>query len=70
VREFLDCVKSRRQPKANAEAACYTHIACHAANIAAFLKRDLEFDPVKNEFLNDDEANRFRSEALRAPWQI
>jgi len=70
VREFLDCVKSRRQPKANAEAACYTHIACHAANIASFLKRDLEFDPVKNEFLNDDEANRFRSEALRAPWQI
>ena len=34
VRDFLDCVKSRSQPKGNADAACNAHIACHAANIA------------------------------------
>ena len=34
VRDFLDCVKTRSQPKGNAEAACNAHIACHAANIA------------------------------------
>ena len=45
VRDFLDCVKTRSQPKANAEAACYSHITCHAANIAIALNRQLKFDP-------------------------
>lgn len=70
VREFLDCVKTRAKPKANADVACYSHIACHAANIACFLGRKLAYDPVKNEFPGDDEANRLRSEALREPWRI
>ena len=70
VRDFLDCVKSRCQPRANAEAACYSHIACHAANIAIFLDRKLAYDPVKHEFLDDEPANRLRSEALRDPWRI
>lgn len=70
VRNFLDCVKSRSQPRANAEAACYSHIACHAANISLFLNRKLNYDPVKNEFINDPEANRLRSEALRDPWRL
>ncbi len=70
VRDFLDCVKSRAATRANADAACYAHIACHAANIALFLGRKVSFDPVKNEFINDEEANRFRSEALREPWRL
>ncbi|NQT14471.1 MAG: gfo/Idh/MocA family oxidoreductase, partial [Planctomycetes bacterium] len=45
-------------------------IACHAANIAIFLDRKLQYDPVKNVFIGDDEANRLRSEALRSPWTI
>lgn len=70
VRDFLDCVKSRSQPKANAVAACYAHITCHAANIALFLNRQLKFDPQKHEFIGDEQANRLRSEALREPWRI
>ena len=70
VRDFLDCVKSRAATRANADAACYAHIACHAANIALFLGRKVSFDPVKNEFIDDEEANRFRSEALREPWRL
>jgi len=70
VRDFLDCVKSRGMPRANADVACRSHIACHAANIAIFLGRKLAYDPKKNEFLGDDEANRLRSEALRAPWRL
>ena len=70
VRNFLDCVKTRALPRAHAEAACYAHIACHAANIALYLKRKVRYDPVKHEFINDDEANRLRSEALREPWRI
>jgi hypothetical protein len=63
-------VKSRNQPRANASAACQSHIVCHAANIAKFLNRKLSYDPVKNEFIGDEEANRLRSEALREPWRI
>jgi predicted dehydrogenase len=70
VRDFLNCVKTRSEPRANAEVACYAHIACHAANIAIFLDRKLDYDPQKNEFINDEQANRLRSEALREPWRI
>jgi predicted dehydrogenase len=70
VRDFLDCVKTRSKPKANAEAACYSHITCHAANIALALGRKLTFDPRKHEFIGDEQANRLRSEALREPWRL
>ena len=70
VRNFLDCVKTRAQTRANADAACQAHIACHAANIALFLKRKLKYDPHNNEFIDDEQANRLRSEALREPWRI
>jgi hypothetical protein len=70
IRNFLDCVKTRAQTRANADVACYAHIACHAANIALFLGRKVNYDPVKHEFLGDAEANRLRSEALREPWRL
>jgi predicted dehydrogenase len=70
VRDFLDCVRTRSQPKGNADAACNAHIACHAANVAISLDRPVRYDTVKNEFVGDAEANRLRSEALREPWRI
>ncbi len=70
VRDFLNCVKSRSQPRGNADVACQSHITCHAANIAVFLNRKLAYDPKKNEFPGDEEANRLRSEALREPWRL
>ncbi len=70
VRDFLDCVKSRGLPRVNAQVACQTHIACHAVNIAIFLNRALKYDPQKNEFIGDEEANRLRGEAIRDPWHV
>ncbi len=70
VRDFLDCVKTRSLPKAHADAACYAHIACHAANIALALGKTVKYDPQKHEFINDEQANRLRSEALREPWRL
>ena len=70
IRDFLNCVKSRGQPRVSAQVACQSHIACHAANIAIFLNRKLAFDPKKNEFIADDEANRLRGEAIREPWRL
>lgn len=68
VRDFLNCVRTRGRTRANADAACWSHITCHAINIAQFLQRRVQFDPVKCEFIGDEEANRLRSEALREPW--
>jgi predicted dehydrogenase len=69
VRDFLDCVRTRSKPKGNADAACFAHITCHAANIALALGRKLTYDVEKHEFVNDLQANRLRSEALREPWR-
>jgi hypothetical protein len=70
VRNFLDCVKTRALTRAHADAACWAHIACHASNVALFLNRKVRFDPKTTMFINDEQANRLRSEALRAPWRI
>ncbi len=70
IRNFLDCVRTRALTRANADVACQAHIACHAANISLFLNRKVNYDPKKNEFIGDEEANRLRSEALREPWRL
>ncbi|MHC4171919.1 MAG: Gfo/Idh/MocA family protein [Planctomycetota bacterium] len=70
VRDLFDCVKSRRQTVANAEMMHRSMSTVHAANICMWLKRDLRYDPVKEEFINDAEANRLRSRAMREPWII
>ena len=42
----------------------------HAANICMWLKRDLRYDPVKEEFTDDAEANRLRARVIRKPWSL
>jgi hypothetical protein len=70
VRNFFDCVKSRKQTVANPEVMHRSMSTVHAANICMWLKRDMIYDPVKEEFLNDAEANRLRTRAQREPWII
>ncbi len=69
IRDFLNCVKTRGKPRANADVACHSHIACHAAGISIFLKRKIVYDPKTTFFVGDEEANRMRSEAQREPWR-
>ena len=70
IHQFLRCVRSRSVPAANADVAAQSHIAAHAAYIAWQLDRTLTFDPVKEEFVGDEQANRMRSRALREPWRV
>jgi hypothetical protein len=70
VRNLFDCIKSRRLTVANPEVMHRSMSTVHAANICMWLKRDLKYDPVKEEFVNDPDANRLRSRAMRAPWII
>jgi predicted dehydrogenase len=67
-RDFLDSIKSRRPAVSHAEVMHRSMTSVHAANICMWMKRDMKFDPIKEEFINDDEANRLRSRAMREPW--
>ncbi len=65
ARNFLDCIKSRGETAANAQVMRRSHIACHAAALSWLLNRKLTFDPAKEAFVNDDEANGLRSRPAR-----
>ncbi len=66
VRDFLDCVKSRGKPACHSTVARYGHIACHAAAISWKLGRKLRFDPAKESFIGDAEADQMRTRPRRA----
>lgn len=68
VRDFFNCIKSRRPTVANPEVMHRSMSTVHAANICMWLKRNVKYDPVKEEFIGDEEANRLRSRAMRAPY--
>ena len=70
VRDFFNCVKSRRLTVANPVVMYRTMSTVHAANICMWLKRNMKFDPNKAEFISDPEANRLRSRAMRDPYII
>jgi len=69
-RNFLDCVKTRLDPYFPAEIGHRCATVMHMGNIAMLLGRKLRWDPVKEEFLNDETANRMRSRAMREPWTL
>lgn len=69
ARNFFDCMRSRSQTAANSQVMRRSHIACHAAALAWILQRPLKLDPVKEEFIGDDEANRLRTRPARDPWK-
>jgi len=68
VRDFFDCVRSRRPTVANPEVMYRSMAICLAADICEKLRRNLKFDLVKAEFVGDPEANRLRNRAMRAPY--
>ncbi|MDR0391534.1 MAG: Gfo/Idh/MocA family oxidoreductase [Planctomycetaceae bacterium] len=70
VRNFLDCIKTREQTVCNGDVTCSTHIACHAAAMSWLLKRELNFDPKTDNFINDPQANKLKTRAWREPWSV
>jgi predicted dehydrogenase len=70
IRDFLNCVRSRRPCVANEVVTHRTMSTNHAANVCMLLKRNLKWDPRKEEFVNDPEANRMRSRSMRSPWHL
>ena len=68
MRNWLDCVRERRQAICPVEVGHRTASICHLANIGYQLRRPLHWDPVKEQFRKDPEANRLVSRKPRAPW--
>jgi predicted dehydrogenase len=67
---WLDCIKTRQATVAPVEVAHRSTSACLIHHIAMKLKRKVYWDPIKERFKNDDEANRMLSRPQRAPYII
>jgi len=67
---WLDCVRSRREPIAPVEVAHRSCSACLLHHIAMKLNRKLRWDPEKERFIGDDEANAMLSRPQRAPYRL
>jgi predicted dehydrogenase len=68
ARNFLDCVKSRKQPIANLESGHQVVTVCHLANISLKTGRKLVWDSAREEIVGDKEANAMLVRPYRAPW--
>ncbi|MDR1860144.1 MAG: Gfo/Idh/MocA family oxidoreductase [Bacteroidales bacterium] len=65
---WLDCIKSRQDPISPVEIGHRACSVCLITHIAMKLKRKLQWDPDKELFVNDDEANSLLSRPQRAPY--
>jgi predicted dehydrogenase len=68
--DFGEAVRTRKQPGGHPEAAHRTATIMHLANIAIRTGRKIRFDPVKEEAVGDDAANRLVNPPMRAPWRL
>jgi len=65
---WLDCIRSRQAPTATAELGHRACSTCLVNHIAMKTKRKLYWDPAKERFNNDEEANSMLSRPQRAPY--
>ena len=66
---WLESIRTRNQPIATAEIGHRSCSACLVSHIAMKLPRKLYWDPSKERFRNDDEANSMLSRPMRLPWR-
>jgi len=65
---FIDCVKSRKAPICPAEVGHRSASLCHLGVIAIRLGRKLNWDPVKEQFIGDNEAQSWVARQMRKPY--
>ena len=69
-RNFIDCVKIRAEPAVPVEVGHRSATVCHLGNIAMRLKRKLKWNPSREQFIDDDQANRMLTRPFRTPWSL
>ena len=70
VQNWLDCIKSRQRPVADVEIGHRSATVCHLGNIARWVGRRLRWDPVKECFPDDPEANAHLDRPRRPPYVL
>lgn len=65
---FIDCVKTRKPTICPAEIGHRSASLCHLGVIAIRLGRKLKWDPAKEQFIGDDEANKHLTRPMRKPY--
>ncbi len=70
MQNWLDCIRTRERPIADVEMGHRSATMCHLGNIARWAGRRLQWDPVKERFTGDDQANEYLQRPMREPWQI
>ena len=68
MRNFFDCVQSRKQPICDAEIGHRSASICHLGNISIRLGRKLKWNPASEKFIDDKQANEWLARAQRKPW--
>jgi len=67
---WLDCVATRETPICDVETGLRSLTVCHLGIIAKQLGRPLKWEPAKERFVGDSEADRLLSRETRSPWKI
>jgi len=70
IDNFFDCMKSRQLPNADVEIGHRSVSFCHLVNITRRLNRKLQWDPVKEQFVGDDEANKLVDLPRRKGYEL
>lgn len=67
---FLECMKTRKRPNADVEIGRRSTVICHLGNIAYRLGRSVVFDPVAENFGDDEEANAWLTKHYRESYPL
>jgi predicted dehydrogenase len=70
IQNWVDCMRSRNKPVAHATIGHRVQVICCLVNICRELQRRLKWDPVKEEFAGDDQANALRSRPRRKGYEL
>ena len=70
MENWLDCIKSRQKPAADVEIGHRSATVCHLGNIARWVGRKLSWDPVKEIFPGDPQANAYLDRPRRKPYLL
>jgi myo-inositol 2-dehydrogenase/D-chiro-inositol 1-dehydrogenase len=70
MKNFLECMRSRKDPVAPVEVGHRSNTICVLAHIAMKLGRKLRWDPGAERFIDDDEANKWLDYPHREPWRV
>lgn len=70
VENWIECIKTRKRPNADVEIGHRSATIAHLGNIARWTNRKLRWDPAKEEFPDDAEANTYLDRSRRKPYEL